>query len=69
MLVTIASGGEGKCVWCQATGEGVQATFKDGLAGFLCRKDFWAALKARSEPTKAGSGPQTDAQTTKAGVR
>jgi hypothetical protein len=69
MLVTIASCGDGKCVWCQTTGEGVQATFKDGFAGFLCRKDFWAALKARSESTKAGSSPQTDAQTTKAGVR
>lgn len=56
MLVTIASCGEGKCVWCQDTGEGVQATFKDGLAGFLCRKDFWAALKARAQ-TKESSGP------------
>jgi|GEM_PF-5196787 len=69
MLVTIASCGEGKCVWCQTTGEGVQATFKDGLAGFLCRKDFWSALKARSEPTRTNSGPQSDAPTAKAGVR
>jgi hypothetical protein len=25
----------------------VDADFKDGLRGFLCRKDFWSALKAR----------------------
>ena len=49
MLVTIASCGDGKCVWCQATGEGVQASFKDGLAGFFCRRHLWEALKARSE--------------------
>ena len=23
--------------------------FQDGLTGFLCRKHFWEALKARSE--------------------
>lgn len=69
MLVTIASCGEGKCVWCQATGEGVQAAFKDGLAGFLCRKDFWSALKARSEKAPTGSGAHTEPPTTKAGVR
>ena len=49
MLVTIANCGEGKCVWCQTTGEGVQAAFKDGLAGFFCRKHMWEALKARSD--------------------
>ena len=27
----------------------MQATFKDGLQGFFCRKDFWQAMKARAE--------------------
>ena len=49
MLVTIARCGTGKCVWCRTDGEGVQAAFKDGLQGFFCRKDFWQALKARTE--------------------
>lgn len=61
MLVTIASCGNGKCVWCQTNGEGVQAAFKDGLTGFFCRKDFWAALKARSdtkEPSRDVAEPK-----------
>lgn len=49
MLVTIAKCGTGKCAWCRTDGEGVQATFKDGLQGFFCRKDFWQAMKARAE--------------------
>jgi hypothetical protein len=49
MMLTIISFGDGKCVWCCQTTEGVQAKFQDGLSGFLCRKDFWAAVKARSE--------------------
>ena len=48
-MVTINNYGDGTCVWCLTHGEGVQATFKDGLAGFLCRKHFWEALKARAE--------------------
>ncbi len=48
-MLTITSYGEGKCVWCLAHGEGVQAVFKDGLTGFLCRKHFWEAMKSRSE--------------------
>ena len=51
-MVTITSYTEGKCVWCCQTGEGVQAAFKDGLNGFLCRKHLWEALKARSQPTE-----------------
>ena len=50
-MLTITNYGEGKCTWCLSHGEGVQATFKDGLTGFLCRKHFWEALKARSEQT------------------
>ena len=48
-MLTISKYGEGKCVWCLAHGEGVQAVFQDGLTGFLCRKHFWEALKSRSE--------------------
>jgi hypothetical protein len=48
-MLTIVSYGEGKCMWCCQHTEGVQTAFKDGLSGFLCKKDFWAALKARSE--------------------
>jgi hypothetical protein len=46
-MLTVTSYGEGKCCWCCQTTEGVQAKFADGLSGFLCRKDFWAAIKAR----------------------
>lgn len=49
-MLTIVNYGQGKCCWCCQTGEGVEASFKDGLSGFLCKKDFWAALKARVEP-------------------
>ena len=46
-MLTIKSYGEGQCVWCRVHGEGVVANFNDGLTGFLCRKHFWEALKAR----------------------
>ena len=49
MLVTIHNLTTGTCAWCrQQTDDGVQAQFKDGLTGFFCKKDFWAALKARA---------------------
>jgi len=48
-MISISHFGEGKCIWCCQQSEGVQAAFPDGLKGFLCKKDFWAALKARSE--------------------
>lgn len=49
MLVTIERVTHGTCAWCRSqTDDGVQVTFKDGFAAFLCRKDFWAALKARA---------------------
>lgn len=51
-MLTISNYGEDKCTWCLAHGEGVQATFKDGLTGFLCRKHFWEALKARAEQSE-----------------
>ncbi len=51
-MLTITSYGEGKCVWCLAHGEGVQAVFKDGLNGFLCRKHLWEAMKSRSNETE-----------------
>ena len=50
MLVTINSLTSGTCIWCcQKTDDAVDATFKDGLKGTLCRKHFWEAMKARSE--------------------
>ena len=56
MLVTIAKAETGKCVWCRCDAEGVQASFNDGFQGFLCKKDFWQALKARTEvPSDAES--------------
>jgi len=48
-MLTIQSYGVGKCVWCCQTKEGVHATFKDGLTGFFCKKDVWAAIEARAE--------------------
>ncbi len=66
VLVTIASCGAGKCVWCQTTGEGVQASFRDGLAGFVCRRDFWAALKARSKKKETSNAADTAATGRKA---
>lgn len=50
MLVTINSVGNAICIWCcQRTDDSVEATFKDGFKGTLCKKHFWDALKARSE--------------------
>ena len=63
-MLTITSYGEGKCVWYLAHGEGVQAVFKDGLTGFLCRKHFWEAMKARtaqSDETKTKETSHADA--------
>ena len=62
LMVTIHSFTEGKCVWCRQTSEGVQVQFQDGLKGFLCKRDFWSALKARTEetpPTPPATGPST----------
>lgn len=50
-MLTIQTYGTGKCVWCRKNAEGVQAEFRDGFKGFLCRKDFWRALKVRAEAT------------------
>ncbi|MCC7421044.1 MAG: hypothetical protein IT428_12245 [Planctomycetaceae bacterium] len=50
MLVTIHNHAAGTCAWCRCrSDDGVQAQFKDGLSGFFCKKDFWAALKARAD--------------------
>lgn len=49
VIVTIEKTGAGKCLWCRVQGDdGVQVQFKDGLAGYLCRKHFWEALKSRT---------------------
>ena len=58
-MVTIQSFTEGKCIWCRQTTEGVQVQFQDGLKGFLCKRDFWSALKARTEETPPAP-PVTD---------
>ena len=65
-MLTIISYGEGKCVWCCQITEGVQTTFKDGLSGFLCKKDLWAAVKARSEKNEPTNAESSSGQ---AGVR
>ena len=59
LMVTIHSFTEGKCIWCRQTTEGVQFQFQDGLKGFLCKRDFWSALKARTEETPPAS-PATE---------
>ena len=56
-MVTITGFTEGKCVWCCQTGEGVHVSFQDGLKGFLCKRDFWSALKARSGQVPPASEP------------
>ncbi len=56
-MVTITGLREGKCVWCCQTGEGVHVAFQDGLNGFLCKRDFWSAIKARSEQVPPASEP------------
>ena len=60
MLVTINSLTSGTCIWCcQKTDDAVDATFKDGLKGTLCRKHFWDGLKARAEQPREESHPAT----------
>lgn len=50
MIATINRITSGQCVWCcQKTNDAVDASFRDGLEGTLCRKHFWEALKSRSE--------------------
>ena len=58
-MVTITSFTEGKCVWCCQTGKGVHVAFQDGLKGFLCKRDFWSALKARNGRTNETGEAQT----------
>jgi len=64
MIVSIERVSSGKCVWCcQPTDEGVVAEFHDGLKGFFCKKDLWAALKARA--TSQSTSPETKAPPTR----
>jgi hypothetical protein len=62
-MLTIEGYGTGTCIWCRQESEGVQAEFRDGLTGFLCRKHFWQALRIRSDSSasratgRPGSGP------------
>lgn len=47
-MVTIKAYREDVCIWCDRRTEGVDADF-GGLKGFLCRADFWRAMRVRSE--------------------
>lgn len=58
-MVTIGKFGEGVCAWCCQSTEGVTARFADGLQGFFCKRDFWAALKARAD-LAAGDSPSPE---------
>ena len=58
-MLTINGYGEGTCVWCLTKGEGVEADFKDGLTGFLCRKHLWEAMKSRSNQTETTKEKET----------
>lgn len=60
-MLTIINYGTGHCMWCLVETEGVQAEFRDGLKGFLCRKHFWQALKIRSELSADQKGDATSA--------
>ncbi len=62
-MVTITGFTEGECVWCCQTGEGVHVAFQDGLNGFLCKRDFWSALKSRSAQASPASEPSSTAAT------
>lgn len=60
MLVTINNLTSGTCIWCcQKTDDAVDATFRDGLKGTLCRKHFWDALNARAEQLSEEPRPAT----------
>ena len=63
-MLTILSYGEGKCCWCCQTAEGVQTKFQDGLSGFLCKKDFWAAVKARAEQMEQSDSESSSSRKT-----
>lgn len=51
-MVSIKRLSEMPCIWCTERKECVEATFEDGLKGFLCRICFWRACKTRAQ--KAG---------------
>ena len=56
MLVTIKKVSSGICIWCcQKSDETLEVEFRDGFQGILCRKDFWIALKSRSEKPREES--------------
>lgn len=58
-MITIEKCGEGRCVFCFEDREGVQATFPDGLRGFLCQKHFWQAMRVRmTDPAKTDVPPK-----------
>jgi hypothetical protein len=49
-MVTVTNFAERTCIWCTAEKkEGVEAEFKDGLKGFLCKSCFWRAVRVRAE--------------------
>ena len=49
-LLSIHGTGRGTCVWClREDAEGVDARFRDGLAGFFCWTDLRRALRVRGD--------------------
>ena len=53
-MVTIKSYGEGTCLWCQKTKEGVEVVSEDrSFTGFLCLPDMKRLLRLKSA---AGNG-------------
>ncbi len=46
-MVTIRRYGQGDCMWCTQSGDGVEAEFKQGFTGFFCKRCFWTAVKVR----------------------
>lgn len=55
-MLTASNVCKGRCVWCCQTTEGLKVKFQDGFSGFLCKKDFWSAVKARSENAEGETG-------------
>ena len=65
MIVTINAVTAAPCVLCcQKTDDAVDAAFKDGFRGTLCKRHFWDALKARAEqaPPSPSERPLTSAK-------
>ena len=52
-MVSVKRYGDGTCMWCtQNEVEGVEAEFRQGLAGFFCKRCFRSAVKLRNPKSK-----------------